>query len=288
MKKTTLEEFREELLATGAYHTADSHCREIRATPSAWTTLTFSLGIFHIFPMCMVSEPIGRLTTDRWAHYCFRTVQNAEKIGMRVHLEGWKQRQDYSGPVVYVCNHLSGTETILLPPILLSYGPFNVVTKASLAHLPFLENAAAHMGIVPIGRKSPREDLMKLLTVGCERIAQGNSFLIFPQGTRSPVFDQKHFSSIGAKLAERAGVPIVPIAVDTRSQLPRTKGLLKKVFHDFGPVDPTYDIRCACGPIIQAAKAREMHEKSYEWIATKLEEWGMPTKRHENLKTTKV
>lgn len=279
IEKTTLEEFREELLATGKYSTKETHRSPERAKKSALTTLRFTLGVSKVFPQCAIAEPFGKLDTDKWAHYCFSTVQIAERLGMNVSFEGWENRAAYKGPVMYLCNHMSTVETILLPPALLSYGPFNVVVKASLSHLPFLEKAAAHMGLVPVGRKSPREDLMTILKTGTERIRAGNSFLIFPQGSRERVFSRKLYSSIGAKLAEKAGVPICPIAVDTRCQPTREKGIFAKIFKDFGTVDTAYDIRCACGSLIECTKAREMHEKSFDWIAGKLEEWGLPVER---------
>ncbi len=276
MIKTTLEEFREQLLRTGGYDTAPDHRRAERAKPSWHATLGFSWRVASVFPKCAVYEPIGKLTTDKWAHFCFATVTGAEKLGMNVHFEGWKNRQDYDGPVVYLCNHMSTTETILLPPVLLTYGPFNVVAKQSLTAIPFLVKAAAHMGVVPIGRKSPREDLVNMLRVSEERIKAGNSFLIFPQGTRQNVFNPKHFSSIGAKIAEKAGCPIVPIVVDTRSQLTRERGALRKVFKDFGPVDPSYDIRCCCGPVIPAGKSKAMQEATLAWMVEQHRKWGLP------------
>src|SRR5574344_779825 len=166
MKVTTLEEFREELLRTGGYRTAADHKAARRARPGAWTTLDFSMRVARVFPLCALYHPFGQLTTDKWAHFGFSTVTGAEKAGMNVILEGWKGRQDYDGPVMYLCNHMSTFETILLPPILLTYGPFNIVAKASLAHLPFLEKAAEHLGLVPIGRTSPREDLMNMMRIG--------------------------------------------------------------------------------------------------------------------------
>lgn len=224
-------------------------------------------------------EPLGRLTTPKWAEFCFSTVTTAESLGMNVIVEGFENRQKVDGPVMYLCNHMSSTETILLPPVLLAFSPFSYVAKASLAHLPFLEKAADHMRMVPIGRKSPREDLTNILRVGTERIRGGDSFLIYPQGTRERVFSRKRYSSIGAKLAERAGCPVMPIVVDTRCQLRRDSGVLSKVFRDFGPVDTTKDIRVACGPAIPCGKSREMHEAAFDWMATKLESWGLPTER---------
>jgi 1-acyl-sn-glycerol-3-phosphate acyltransferase len=279
MVKTTLSQFRSELLSTGGYHTADTNRAPKRARPGALTTLRFSIGISKVFPLCALYEPFGRLTTEKWGGFCFKAVQTAEKLGMNVIFEGWENRQKQEGPVIYLCNHMSTIETIMLMPALLSYGPFSYVAKASLAHLPFLKKAAEHMRMVPIGRKSPREDLMNMLKVGVERISGGESFLIFPQGRREKVFSRKVYSSIGAKLAEKAGCPIVPIVVDTSCQPTRDKGILRHLFKDFGPVDTSKDIRCCCGPAIPNGKAKVMHEAAFDWMAGKLEEWNLPVER---------
>ena len=274
MKRTTLEMFREELVRTGRYETPPERMAPKPRAPGWWTTFSFSLGVFSVFPRCAISENLGTLDTDKWAHYCFAALRKAEALGTKVTVDGWENCRDYKGPVVYLCNHMSTLETILLPFMLLTFGPFNVVVKASLSHLPALERAAEHMGLVPIGRTSPREDLMTIFRVGGERIAQGISILIFAQGTRQPVFARKGWSSIGAKLAEKAGVPVMPIAVKTDIQptRPDGKGWLK----DFGTVDPSKDIRVRCGPILTGT-SREMHAASFDWIKAQLDEWGLPT-----------
>ena len=279
MKHTALDDFQAELRATGAYRTHDDCRAAKRAKPSWWTTLKYTWGVTRVFPSCAFAEPLGKLTTDLWASFCFSTVTRAEALGMNVIVEGFENRQAVKGPVLYLCNHMSMTETILLPPILLAFSPFSYVAKASLAHLPFLEKAADHMRMVPISRVSPRQDLINILKTGTERIHGGDSFLIFPQGTRCEVFDHAKYSSIGAKLAEKAGCPVMPLVVDTRCQPTRKSGIFKKIFKDFGPVDPAYDIRVACGPAIPCGKSRDMHEQAFDWMATKLASWGLPVKR---------
>ena len=274
MQKTRIEQYQEELRRTGGYATPPERRAERRAKPSAWNTFRYTLGITKVFPYCALMEPFGLLTTEKWAKVCFSSVTTAESLGINVVVEGFDRRMKHDGPVVYLCNHMSTTETILLMPTLLAFGPFSYVAKASLAHLPFLAKAAEHMRMVPVSRKSPREDLMTIFSVGVERIAQGNSMLIFAQGTRQPVFARKGWSSIGAKLAEKAGVPVIPIAVktDCSPTRPDGKGWLK----DFGTVDPSKEIRLRCGPPI-AGSSKEMHQKVFDWIKAQLEEWGLPT-----------
>ena len=271
---TTLEVFREELLRTGGYTTPPERRAPKRRSKGWWTTVRFSWGPFSVFPKCSIYETLGILDTEKWAHFCFATIRTAEMFGMNVMVEGWKNRENYKGPVVFLSNHMSTLETLMLPPMILTYSPFNTVVKASLSRLPGLVKAGAHMGLVPIGRKSPREDLMTIFDEGCKRIAQGGSFLIFPQGSRERVFARKGYSSIGAKLAEKAGVPVIPIAVKTDCEPTRPDG--KGWFKDFGTVDPSQDIKVACGPVLTGS-AREMHAASFEWIKGKLDSWGLPT-----------
>ena len=274
MRQVTLEAFRAALLDKGSYVSSPETLAPVPRPKGRWTTFSFNWSMFFVFPYCAVREFFRSLTTRLWGLCCFKTFQKAEKFGIKVTVDGWENRKDYKGPVVYLANHMSTLETIMLPPILLTYGPFNVFVKASLSRLPALKRAAAHMGLIPLGRKSPREDLMQVFNEGVARIREGNSVLIFPQGSRERVFSRKLYSSIGAKLAEKAGVPVIPIAVktDCSPTRPDGKGWLK----DFGTVDPSKDIRLRCGPPI-AGSSKEMHQKVFDWIKAQLEEWGLPT-----------
>ena len=90
---TSLEQFREELLRTGRYQTQASHRAHERAKAGALTTLKFSLGISGVFPKCAIYEPLGKLSIDRWAHFCFSTVHKMLFRKMRLskmvyHLQG--------------------------------------------------------------------------------------------------------------------------------------------------------------------------------------------------------
>ena len=130
MRTTTLSDFQAELRATGGYHTHDDCRAPNRAKPSFLTTLRYSWGVTRVFPWCAFAQPLGKLTTDYWAELCFSSVTAPESLGMNVIVEGFQDRAKYGGPVLYLCNHMSMTETIVLPPVLLSFGPFSYVAKA--------------------------------------------------------------------------------------------------------------------------------------------------------------
>jgi len=279
MTRTTLEDYQRQLTETGAYRTEESHRARARRSPGGWLTARFAFSISRVFPLCALYDMFGRLTVRNWERFCMSAVTMPEACGMALDVSGFGPRMAHGGPVVYVCNHLSTLETILMPPTLIAFGPLRIVAKAAIAHLPLLERSARNMGIVPLGRKDPKADLLALYEAGRRHIAEGASFLIFPQGTRQDVFSRGRYSSIGAKLAEKTGVPIVPLAVDTRCLPTRKSGLFKGLFKDFGTLDTSCDIRIAAGPVIPCGKAREMHDASFDWIADRLEAWGLPTER---------
>ena len=89
MKRTTLEMFREELVRTGRYETPPERMAPKPRAPGWWTTFSFSWGVFSVFPRCAVSENLGTLDTDKWAHYCFAALRKAEALGTKVTADGW-------------------------------------------------------------------------------------------------------------------------------------------------------------------------------------------------------
>lgn len=279
MRKSDIDSFQKSIRESGGYTTAADCLAISRRRPSGWLTFIFSILVTRVFPMCAVADLFRRLTHRKFGEYSFSTITFPESCGMKVMIEGFESRNAHQGPVMYLCNHMSTYETVALIPILQCWGEFNFVAKDSLTKLPMLEHAAKIMGMVGVSRTNPRADLLKLYDVGTRNIGAGKSFLVFPQGTRQPNFCRNHFSSIGAKLAEKAGVPICPIVVDSRCMPTRKNGFLKRFFKDFGTVDTSKDIRIAAGPLIPCAKSREMHEAAFNWMADKLESWGLPVER---------
>ncbi len=67
-------------------------------------------------------------------------------------------------------------------------------------------------GFVPIERGN-REQSMASIARGAESLRAGNSFLIFPEGTRSRTGELLPFKKGGFVMALQAQVPIVPVAV---------------------------------------------------------------------------
>jgi 1-acyl-sn-glycerol-3-phosphate acyltransferase len=121
---------------------------------------------------------------------------------------------------------------------------------------------------VAVGRTNPREDLKAVLEGGQERLGRGISLIVFPQTTRTPVFDLEQFNSIGAKLAARAGVPLVPLALKTDAW---GNG---RILKDFGRLDPSLPVHFRFGaPIAAEGKGAAAQEATVRFIREALGEW---------------
>ena len=110
---------------------------------------------------------------------------------------------------VFLANHQSSWETILFYGLIF---PNSTILKKELLRIPFWGWSMWLQDPIAIDRSKPREAVKSLLTQGVDRIKNGKSVIVFPEGSRSPAGLIKRFSRGGAKLAIAAGVPIVPIS----------------------------------------------------------------------------
>jgi 1-acyl-sn-glycerol-3-phosphate acyltransferase len=174
-----------------------------------------------------------------------------------------------AGPVVIIGNHMSSLETVVLPVLILPFKDVAFVVKESLrTHFIFgpIMCAVKH---IAVARSNPREDLKLVLTRGEELIRQGVSVVIFPQATRAAEFDIEGFNTLGVKLAARAGVPVIPLALKTDFMANGTW------IKDMGPVYPGRTIHFAFGaPLKVAGNGREEHAAVVKFVAAHLKSWG--------------
>ncbi len=212
----------------------------------------------------------GDWNEARWQASSVEVIRACENVGMTFEINGLNQLTNLGGPVVFISNHMSTLETFAFPGILVPFTHLTFVVKDSLAVHPIFGPIMCATRPVVVGRKNPREDLSTVLKEGTERIHEGYSMVIFPQSTRSEIFRAVEFNSLGVKLAARAGVPVVPVALRTDAW-----GNGKKL-KEFGPVRPEIPIRISFGPVTPVkGKGGDEHEEVTGFIIKHLREWGV-------------
>ncbi|MFM9329306.1 lysophospholipid acyltransferase family protein [Paenibacillus mesotrionivorans] len=127
----------------------------------------------------------------------------------RIHVQGGEHLQGLQTPVIFICNHLSNSDALVLDKVLKQIDP-TFVAGEKLSN-----NAVTGLGLNVIKTTTikPNTADKEGLTNMIRLIKQGESLLIFPEGTRS-----RTGSLIEAKkgvllVARMTGAPIVPIGL---------------------------------------------------------------------------
>jgi len=112
--------------------------------------------------------------------------------------------------VVFCSNHESNVD----PPVLFEalHPQLHVLYKAELHKFPIMGTVFDAGGFVPVDR-GDRDKAVASIASGAASLRAGNSFLIFPEGTRSRTGHLLPFKKGGFIMALQAQVPIVPVAV---------------------------------------------------------------------------
>lgn len=203
-----------------------------------------------------------------WARSSLEVLSAFEKIGGSLDISGINNLEQLETPCVIIGNHMSMLETLILPGIVQPIRNFTFIVKQSLLNYPVFRHVMRSRNPIAVIRTNPRQDFKIVIEEGVERLSRGISVLVFPQTTRTLSFDPKDFNTIGIKLAKRAKVPVLPMALKTDAW--RNGRFLK----DFGKIDCSKKVCFAFGKPMQVeGKGNEQHEAVIEFIGDKLQHW---------------
>jgi len=132
--------------------------------------------------------------------------------GIRTEASGTEHIQHHRA-AVYAINHASNVE----PPVVFNllhdlFPRLRILYKAELRKLPILVRAFDLAGFVPLERGN-RDQSLPAIERAVEALRGGNSFLIFPEGTRSRTGELLPFKKGGFIMALKAQAPVVPVAI---------------------------------------------------------------------------
>ncbi len=157
-------------------------------------------------------------------------------VGCKITIEGKENLKDLKPPCVFIANHMSTLETLVLPAVIGKEFKVTFVVKKSLLKYPFFGKILSALNPIPVTRENPKEDYKIVLQEGLKRLQEGISIIVFPQATREITFEPSKFNTLGIKLAKKANIPAVPIALRTDAWG------VGRIFKDFGKIDTSKPI----------------------------------------------
>jgi 1-acyl-sn-glycerol-3-phosphate acyltransferase len=142
-------------------------------------------------------------------------------VGVRVRVEGLERI-----PVdvcLFAANHTSAADA----PAVVGAIPrrIAVLLKESLFKWPIVGQVFRSAHFIPVNR-AVRESAIASVEKATEAMKAGQSFLIYPEGTRSPDGRLQEFKKGAVVMAIKAGVPIVPVACSGAQRVMEKRSLV--------------------------------------------------------------
>jgi 1-acyl-sn-glycerol-3-phosphate acyltransferase len=172
----------------------------------------------------------------------YQGARLGSRLGMklarvRLKVQGLEQI-DPKKTYLFLANHQGNCD----PMALLATIPQDTryIVKEELLKVPFL-NIGMKMGKFVVIDRKDRMDSLRGMNQAVVQLQHGESFLVFPEGTRTRTGKMGGFKKGPFMMAIQAGVPIVPITIDGSYEvMPPTRlrinpGTVRLLFHS--PID---------------------------------------------------
>jgi 1-acyl-sn-glycerol-3-phosphate acyltransferase len=220
-----------------------------------------------------VSLTLGPLTKDRRASlWAMQRWCRSSARGLHIDVQASGLEHVPSGAFVYCSNHQSLLDVLVLGSVL--PGDFKWAAKRSLMKIPFLGWHLRLAGHVPVDRSAGSRAAAEVIGRFERVLKDGKPLLVFPEGTRSEDGVLRSFKNGGFYAAVRAGVPVVPVALEG------THRLMKKGALDSGDGSMRLVTVRVGAPLHgltegrEGARVNELRERTYLAIADLLRASG--------------
>jgi len=159
-------------------------------------------------------------------------------VGVHVHVKGTERIPQ--GTCIFAANHTSSADA---PAIVWAIPRrIAILLKRSLFGWPIVGQAFHLAHFIPVDRFN-RDSAIESVEKAIEALRNGQSFLVYPEGTRSPDGRLQDLKKGTAVMAIKSGVPIVPVACSGAHRVMEKRKLNIKpgniVVEFLDPIDPT-------------------------------------------------
>lgn len=228
-------------------------------------SLAFYFGYFFALlfiggPLALLAWPLPPVYRFKLLNLHSRFVIQWLRITCRVNYQFTGHEHLPEGAFVMVANHQSEWETLYLQTL---RPPTCTVLKKELLKLPIFGWGLRLLKPIPLDRSQPAKMIRIVLKVGSERIQEGISVLIFPEGTRVAPGQNKDFSKSAAMIACRAGVPLVPVAHNAGEHWASNHWI---------KYSGTLQVRIGPPISTEGKKADQVNQEAYAWVREQLAE----------------
>lgn len=252
-----------------SYHTKEDTRRFFFDKLMFNTRLYFMCRFFYIVLKARSLALKGQYDRETWALSSLDIVKLIEGCGGRFHITGLENLLKCKEPVVFISNHMSTLETLVFPCLIVPHINVTYVVKESLVNHTFFGPIMRSRNPIVVSRQNSRADFQTVMKEGQELLTNGVSIIVFPQNTRTVKFEPKNFNTLGVKLANKAKVQVVPIAVKTDFW---GNG---KYIKDLGPINRSKPIYMAFGePLSISGSGKEENKLIIDFINSHLNKWN--------------
>jgi 1-acyl-sn-glycerol-3-phosphate acyltransferase len=179
-------------------------------------SVLFNLFFFSMTFLFAVTAWLSRLLAQRyaivWIRLWARVIIAGARVLCGIHLRVTGLEHIPAGAALIASGHQSAFDTFvwfaLLPDCC-------YVLKQELFQIPLMRGLITATEQIPVDRGAGANAIRALVRGGAEALKRGRQVVIFPEGTRSDPGTVGVLQPGIAALANRSGLPVIPVATDS-------------------------------------------------------------------------
>jgi 1-acyl-sn-glycerol-3-phosphate acyltransferase len=204
---------------------------------TAWVGVLLSLYILVVGPPLLIYTFVTKHVDPLYWAGIKGVMFLVNCVGVRVEVRGTERIP--AEACIFAANHTSSADA----PAVVGAIPrrIAILLKRSLFGWPIVGQAFHLAHFIPVDRFN-RESAIESVERATKALQEGQSFLIYPEGTRSPDGRLQEFKKGTAVMAIKSGAPIVPVACAGAHRVMEKRKLKirpgKIVVEFLEPIDP--------------------------------------------------